>query len=297
MFSSYWTLVLGTCLKIQGRAQRCPVSVVVELASTMCPYNHVSHVVAVIGRPYSGLTNDVGIYFSTDEGNSWHLSNAPANLSPSAYLFSIQAGTASEGHFYAFYEFAGWFETRDMGAHWHLITNSPLSNMETPSLLTDPTNPDHLLLGGDLGLFETYNDGRSWSQVTVVSGNVLNIVASQTAPTVPRRIFCTTDQGIYRWQADSTSITHIAHLPMTNPPQRLVTDARGSTLYALSGQGLWSSTDGGTTWQHRWQFDRDDLISFLVDPLNPQHLYAGFFLPGKVIVSNDGGASWQTITQ
>ncbi len=250
-------------------------------------------VLAVIGRPTSGLGNSGGIYLSSDEGNTWRLSGTPAALSPSAYLFTIQAGSASAGHFYAFYEFAGWYETRDMGIHWQAITSGALSSMQTPSLLTDPNDPNHLWLGGDQGLFETHDDGHTWNQVRDVNGKVLNLVASTTSP---RLIYCTTDQGIYRWQQGSTQITSITNLPMASPPGRLATDASGKIVYALAGPDLWYSGNGGLSWQHRWLFDRGDLISLLVDPLQPQKLYAGFFMPGKVIVSTDGGNSWQTLT-
>ena len=253
-------------------------------------------VLAVIGRPTSGLSNDGGIYFSSDEGSTWQLSSTPANLSPSAYLFTIQAGTANAGHFYAFYEFAGWYETRDKGAHWRAITSGTLSGMQTPSLLTDPRDPNHLLLGGDQGLYETRDDGHTWNQVSAVRGKVLNLVASTTAP---YQIYCTTDQGIYRWREGSpqAQITAITNLPMPNPPGRLATDASGNIVYALSGPDLWYSSNGGLNWQHRWQFDRGDLISFLVNPLRPQHLIAGFFMPGQVLTSSDGGNSWQTLTE
>ena len=250
-------------------------------------------VLAVIGRPTSGIGNQAGIYFSSDGGENWHIGAAPAGLSPSAYLFTVQAGAANQGNFYAFYEYGGWFQTRDMGAHWHPITSGALSGMQTPSLLTDPADPNHPLLGGDQGLFESRDDGSHWNQITAVRGNVQNIVASSTKP---RLIFCTTDQGIYRWREGSTQVTQLAHLPMSTPPTRLVVNATGSTLYGLSGQDLWSSDDSGTTWKHRWQFDRGDLISLLVDPQNPDRLYVGFFLPPKVIFSTDGGNSWQTLT-
>ncbi|MFL5625318.1 MAG: WD40/YVTN/BNR-like repeat-containing protein [Ktedonobacteraceae bacterium] len=250
-------------------------------------------VLAVIGRPTSGLGNAGGIYLSSDEGNTWQMSGTPAALSPSAYLFTIQAGSGSAGHFYAFYQFAGWYETRDMGVHWQAITSGTLSAMQTPSLLTDPSDPNHLWLGGDQGLFETHDDGHTWNQVRDVNGKVLNLVASTT---LPRLIYCTTDQGIYRWQQGSTQITAITNLPIAGPPGRLATDASGKIVYALSGPDLWYSSNGGLNWQHRWQFDRGDLISLLVDPLKSQKLYAGFFMPAKVMVSTDGGNSWQTLT-
>jgi photosystem II stability/assembly factor-like uncharacterized protein len=271
--------------------QRGKLNTLMILNIVVSPAN--PQVLAVIGRPTSGLGNLAGIYFSSDGGENWHLGSSPAGLSPSAYLFTVQAGSGSAGHFYAFYEYAGWFETRDMGVHWYPITRGALSSMLTPSLLSDPSNPNHLLLGGDQGLYESRDDGDHWKQITGVSGNVLNLAASSATP---RLVFCTTDQGLYRWHDGSTQITHIASLPMSTPPARLVSSADGHILYGLSGQDLWYSNDSGTTWKHRWQFDRGDLVSLLVDPQHPDLLYVGFFLPPKVIFSTDGGNSWQTLT-
>src|SRR5207248_5489556 len=110
--------------------------------------------------------------------------------------FTVQAGSASAGNFYAFYNYAGWFETRDAGTHWHPITSGTMSNMQTPSFLADSTNPNHLLLGGEQGLFETFDDGHSWHSITAVKGYVLSITASRTTP---RTIYCATDQAVYRW--------------------------------------------------------------------------------------------------
>jgi photosystem II stability/assembly factor-like uncharacterized protein len=250
------------------------------------------NLLAVTAVPVSGVGQQMGTYFSSDGGNTW-LAHNPPGLSLSAYPYTIVAGPASGGQFLAFFSDAGWFETRDMGAHWHAITNSTLSNMLAPSLLTDPTNPNHLLLGGDAGLYESYDDGNSWNHITSVKGNVYSIVASHTTP---RTIFCATDQGIYRWQGNSTQISQLSNLPMASPPTRLAVDATGNVLYGLSAQDLWSSSDSGTTWQHRWHFNRGDLVSLLVDPLHPDLLYAGFFLPAEVAYSIDGGKSWHVLT-
>jgi photosystem II stability/assembly factor-like uncharacterized protein len=250
------------------------------------------NVLALIVIPTSGLGQQSGIAISHDGGTTWQIS-APSGLSLSAYPYTVKAGSGKSGQFYAFYFYAGWLETRDLGAHWYPITRGTLSNMQTPSLLTDPANPNHLYLGGDQGLYESYDDGDHWSHISAIQGNVQIIIASNTTP---RIYYCATDQGFYHWRERSSQITQVTHLPMAIPPTLLITDASGKALYGLSGQDLWFSSDSGTTWVHRWHFDRGDLISLVADPLNPRNLYTRFFLPPKVIYSKDGGSSWQTLT-
>ena len=249
-------------------------------------------VMALIVIPTSGLGQQSGVAFSQNGGTTWQIS-APSGLSSSAYPYTLKAGSGKAGQFYVFYFYAGWLETRDMGAHWYPITSGTLSNMQTPSLLTDPIDSNHLFLGGDQGLFESHDDGNHWLHISAIQGNVQSIIATKTTP---RIYYCTTDQGFYHWQGGSTQITQVIHLPMAIPPTRLITDASGKALYGLSGQDLWFSSDSGTTWVHRWHFDRGDIISLIVDPLNSSNLYAGFFLPPKVIYSTDSGSSWETLT-
>ncbi len=236
-----------------------------------------------------------GVAFSSNGGVNWQV-RVPAGLSLSAYPYTLQAGSGGSSQFYVFYHNAGWFETRDLGMHWYPITSRALSAMQTPSLLTDPAAPDHLFLGGDQGLFESDDDGHHWNHLPSVQGSVLSLAASSTSP---RLIFCATDQGVYRWREGSTpgaQTTRIIPLPRATPLTHLATDPAGRLLYGLSGQNLWFSVDSGTTWQRRWLFDRGDLVSLLVDPLHPQHLYAGFFLPAAILESTDAGHSWHILT-
>jgi photosystem II stability/assembly factor-like uncharacterized protein len=249
------------------------------------------NVIAVIAIPVSGVGAQSGVSISQDGGNTWD-ARSPGGLPATAYPYTVKAGSI-EGQFYAFYNYAGWYETRDMGNHWYAITGNPLSNMQTPSLLTDPSNPNHLWLGGDQGLYETRDDGKQWSSIAAIKGNVTTIVASTTAP---RSIYCLTDQGIFRWTEGESQITQLSHLPMPSLPSRLVADATGQALYALSGQDIWFSADGGLNWVQRSHFDRGDIIAFIVDPIHPDHLFAGFFMPAAVLSSIDGSQTWQTLT-
>ncbi|HKV59651.1 MAG TPA: hypothetical protein VJO32_15260 [Ktedonobacteraceae bacterium] len=246
---------------------------------------------AVIALLVSGVGTPSGVYVSGDGGNAWN-ARAPSGLSATAYPYSVEAGYTS-GQFYAFYTYAGWYETRDMGRHWYAITQGALSNMQSPSLLADPANPDHLWLGGDAGLYETHDDGGHWNAISAVTGNVTAIVASTSAP---RRVYCLTDQGLFRWTEGDASITRPTNVPMSPLPSRLVIDASGQSLYALAGQEVWFSGDGGTSWVQRFHFERGDIVSFAIDPARPDHLYAGFFMPALVLTSSNGGKTWQTLT-
>jgi photosystem II stability/assembly factor-like uncharacterized protein len=246
---------------------------------------------AVMALLISGVGTPSGVYISSDGGNTWQ-ARSPTGLSSTAYPYTVKAGYA-RGQFYAFYNYAGWYETRDMGQHWYAITTGALSNMETPSLLADPVNPDHLWLGGDAGLYETFDDGRHWSIFAGVAGNVTALVASTSTP---RLLYCLTDQGLFRWTEGQTHVTRLTNVPMSPPPSRLIINASGQALYALAGQDMWYSDDGGSSWVHRFHFQRGDIIAFVIDPTHPDQLYAGFFMPGLVLSSSDGGKTWQTLT-
>jgi photosystem II stability/assembly factor-like uncharacterized protein len=249
---------------------------------------------AALAVPDGNPAGREGIYVSADAGNHWQFT-LPPHLSASGYPYSIQGAPGAQGHFYVFFSQDGWFETRDLGRHWQAITSDPLTGIQTPSLLIDPTNPEHLLMGGDQGLFETISDGQRWQQVTDVQGSVLSLASVPARASHPQIVLCATDQGRYRQQGQG-SFLPLHTLPTSSPPTRVLFSPDGSALYALVGTDLWFSRDLGTTWTHRWHFARGDLMSLVINPQNPQELLAGFFWPGLVLISRNAGFSWHTLT-
>lgn len=257
--------------------------------------SHNPNFLAVLAVPTSGLGKQAGIYVSADAGKSWRFT-LPAHLPATAYPYAIQSGVGTHGHFYVFFNNAGWFETRDLGQYWYPITSGKLANIQTSELLTDPTDPAHLLMGGDQGLFETQNDGQSWQQITGIGGSVISLIATNGTTSAPRTIFCSTEQGLYRWKEGQQVVELLNHLPASSIPTRIVTSADGSALYALFGSDLWLSANQGTTWTRLWHFQRSDLMTLALNPANARELLAGFFSPGLVLISTDAGHAWRTLT-
>ena len=248
-----------------------------------------ANMLALIGIPSVTGGAAAGTYFSQDGGTNWTLRNPP-NLSQEAYPYTIKASAANDQHFYVYYLYAGWFETRDMGRHWRSFAQGNLTNMQTPSLLTFANDPNHLLLGGDQGLFESRDDGQTWHTLTAIQGNVYSLVSSQTAPVT---IFCATDQGLFTWKDGAKQMRQ---LPGTTIFSRLAVDATGRILYGLAGRSILYSQDGGITWTARKQFQRGDLTAFLIDPRQAGKLYIGFFLPAQVVYTTDSGKNWRILT-
>lgn len=252
------------------------------------------NLLAVLAMPDGNPGSPMGIYVSSDAGQHWR-ATMPANLPTTTYPYSIQSAAGTGGHFYVFFSFVGWFETSDLGQHWQPITGSSLTEIQAPSLVIDPLNPRHLLLGGDLGLFETSNDGQSWVRNTDVQGAVVSLTAALSNDGKVRTILCATDQGLYRQQGQGAFYL-VSGWPASSPPTRVVFHADGTALYAIAGEDLWFSANQGTNWTRYWHFKRSDLISLVIDPANPRILLAGFYWPGLVQISTDAGVSWQTLT-
>jgi photosystem II stability/assembly factor-like uncharacterized protein len=253
---------------------------------------------AVLTVPTSGLGRQPEVYVSSDAGQHWRAST-PAGLPATAYPYTIQSAQGAGGHFYVFYSYAGWFETQDLGQHWQPITSGSLSSILSPSLLVDPGDPAHLLMGGDQGLFETRDDGQNWQKIKEVSGTVLTLSATGGTPGSPRTVLVSTDQGLYRWldtPGGQRAIARLSALPASSSPTRMTVSADGRSFYALFGSDLWFSADLGTTWTQRWHFTRGDLVSLVLDPDNEQELLAGFYSPAVVQFSTDAGRTWQVLT-
>jgi len=132
--------------------------------------------------------------------------------------------------------------------------------------------PDTYYFGSaDGGVWKTVNSGNSWRNVSDCCFKNGAVGAIAVAPSDPDVIYAGTGEPF----------------------------PRGNMA---TGDGVWKSTDAGKTWTHVGLEDTRIIGSIVVDPRDPEHVYAAalghMFGPNPergVYESTDGGAHWKKI--
>ncbi len=154
--------------------------------------------------------------------------------------------------------------------HWRLV--GPFRGGRAVAVAGDPTRPLVFYFGAvDGGVWKTTNGGESWSNLTDGHSDIASVGAIAVAPSDPNVIYV--GAGEADWRED---LTH--------------------------GDGMWRSTDGGTTWRHLGLEDTRHIAAVRVDPGNPDIVYVAAmghaFGPNPmrgVFRSTDGGRSWTKV--
>ncbi len=137
-----------------------------------------------------------------------------------------------------------------------------------------PGNANLFYMGGvDSGVWKSTNYGISWKNITdgKLPGSSDSIGALAVAPSDPRIIYAGTGES----------------------------DIRGDMI---TGDGVYKSTDGGKTWAYAGLKDTHTTMGLVVNPNNPDVVYAAsmghVFVPGPnrgVFKTTDGGKTWSKI--
>lgn len=182
----------------------------------------------------------------------------------------------------------------------------------------NPVNQSIMYIGGlDSGVYKTTNGGLNWFAVN--NGLTYNKVqAMDICKGSPDVLYVGTDQNggansaIYKttnggnnWfyvgttLADTSKAIQAIAVHPTNPDIVWICVFDG---LSPSTVGLWKTTNGGNNWfpsNNGIASDNKNLLAVVINPLNPNVLYAGTSLvlpgstgPSKIYKSYDGGANW-----
>jgi photosystem II stability/assembly factor-like uncharacterized protein len=184
--------------------------------------------------------------------------------------------------------YGGLFRSRNLGGTW-LYADVGLFLNAALTVAVDPRNPNHLMMGTDIGLYRSNNGGRSWSPEAqgLIFGAVFAIAFSADGESV----ICAAPTGVFRLR-DGHWGRAIA--PDGAAPGRSI--AFGSApdrIYLLGNKELFISEDDGQSYRRLRDGPTDDTpIAALAVATIPRELLL-VVIGGTLMVSEDSGHTWQ----
>ncbi|HBD26351.1 T9SS type A sorting domain-containing protein [Flavobacterium sp.] len=247
-----------------------------------------------------------GIWKSINNGSTWApltdelpqigVSGIAVDYSNSNTIY-IATGDKDAGDSYS----VGVYKSIDGGLTWNPTGTMGASNPTSAGdLLIHPTNNQILWCATNNGIFRTINGGTSWSRVRLGNFSQGSI---RLKPGDPSVVYAVSNNGFFRSTNSGSSFTQVSTgLPASSTRLLLdVTPANANYIYILSAttgsafQGIYRSTDGGTTFTARntttnvlestqaW-FD----LALAVSSTNAEEIYTGCL---NVWKSTNGGTS------
>lgn len=279
------------------------------VSSIVVDWNNPDNVFIGTGDRDAGDAAGMGVFRSTDGGESWEQWNSGMGNATVGRMiqhpvdFDIMYAASSSGI----------FKTIDAGENWSMIKSGGYKE-----ILFKPENPSTIYAGGSGNFYRSLDNGNSWVQITNGLPGGSRSVIAVTADD-PEYVYCLLSngdsyKGIYRSTNGGTSFTVMSTSPnimswgcnggsggqawydldvAVNPTNKDV-------IYA-GGVNCFKSFDGGITWDisSHWWGDcgvpavHADLHILEYNPVN-NRLYAGN--DGGIYYTENDGASWPEIT-
>jgi len=192
------------------------------------------------------------------------------------------------------------FESDDSATHWQPLNLPKRTLGEVTSILIDPQNSDHFLVGMiagfNPGLFDSHNHGKDWTAVKELRD--VGVRALAFAPSKPSRFVAGTLQGVMLSDDAGQTWTRISD--PQNPEMVGITAVAFDTknpdiIYAGTPHLPWRTSDGGKTWDsiHTGMIDDSDVFSIYVDPAAPNDVFASAC--SGIYSTTDRGDVWHKL--
>ncbi len=195
-------------------------------------------------------------------------------------------------------------KSTDSGATWSRV---PLPSKEVQDVVLDPSRPGHLwvdLRSGTptrLHIYASTDAGDSWQEVPTVGTPIATQPMPLPMAVDPRSnaaLWVGTNHGLYHTVDAGKTWVHVGG----GLPPALFVDGLAVSPFDTriilawrEGTGLFSSADGGRTWQRSpGPVAKDSYCRATFDPLNRLHIYLA--CDAGVYVSDDGGRTWSNGT-
>jgi photosystem II stability/assembly factor-like uncharacterized protein len=251
--------------------------------SNVITYGFGSVVTSEPRRLYVAAGN--GLQLSLDDGKSWRILTGWETLE----ILGVLPHPVDTSLVYVSTPW-GVYCTRDAGKSWKPCMTG-FKKWFVRQIAFDHQSTDVLYATSEDDLYVSRNGGGLWHPLGVGQDAVLTFLQH---PLNPDLLLVGCEDGGIRISTDGGDSWNPAKGIPGASIYALAASADGKQLYAAGWEsGIWRSTNNGTTWEILW--DPDAIQAFfclLVDPHDPQHLYAGADGNG-VYESFDGGRMWK----
>jgi len=183
---------------------------------------------------------------------------------------------------------SGGIFTSTNGTTWTAL-NSGLAGLNVEAVAVNPATPTTLIAGTGQGIFQSTNSGTTWTLVSAV----INVTSIAFDPLNPLNVYAANLGGVLK-STDGGTWVPISGSPGGSSNIAVDPNNEGTVYAGTQGQGLWKSTDGGTSWtqvQSSSGLTAGYINAIVIDPTNSANVYVGS--PGQgVFASTNGGANW-----
>ncbi len=241
-------------------------------------------------------SSNAGVFRSTDGNASW----APASggLGHTS-VESLAVDPTDPATAYAGSDLTllgrGVFKTSDGGGQWQNVLDPFPSSGSVEDLEVDPQNPATVYAATADGLHKSTDGGTAWTRLEGLPSDIVIDLAID--PQTPSTLYASTLQGFSQSgrvskSTDGGASWHAAGsgLPGGFVLTLAVDPAEPLTVYAAGLDGVFSSRDGGGSWQAASALPGGIAVTVAVDPQTTSTIYAST-LEG-VAKSIDRGEHW-----
>jgi photosystem II stability/assembly factor-like uncharacterized protein len=183
--------------------------------------------------------------------------------------------------------YGGLFRSRDLGKTW-LNADVGLFLNAALAVAVDPADPNHLLMGTDIGVLRSRNGGRSWALEG--QGQIIGAVFALAFSRDGRSALGAAPSGVFRFEDGQW--TNAAAAQAAAPARAIVGDG-ARRIYLLGQRELFASDDGGRSFTAvPATLPEGAEMTALAVAREPKEMLLAV-VDGALMASEDGGHEWR----
>ena len=243
------------------------------------------------------LATEVGLFNSSDRGNSWTQLVAPPPPPKKKITSKNSKRRSTKSKTTA-------VKSKPAPVATDLASTAPLLipalEQKVKVLAYTEDDKNGVWAGTDKGLYRSYDVKKGWEKISLGAGIDDNIFVVFTSPLQPGTIWVgTAVSGVIISRDDGETWQKVAGVPENIPISSITIDPkRPQNVYVGTSQTFFLSRDGGRIWKRRGgNLPLGNYASILINPNNTDEIYTASSLEsdGGIFYSNDAGMQWTRI--